>query len=172
MSAALDRLIRDYGGLIRSRLRAMDRALTEADLDDLEQEVHIRLWQQLQRESKLHSPASLIKQLVLSVAVDAARRVQARGGKGSHEALEEWQLSGADDDELVEHAYFRARLQSVEAVLKEFDEDGARAIRLYCAGFTTEEAGRLMDCSEAKARNLTYRGLKVLKDKLQGTDTV
>jgi DNA-directed RNA polymerase specialized sigma24 family protein len=39
-------------------------------------------------------------------------------------------------------------------------------IRLYLAGFTTEEIGKLMAFSEAKARNILYRGLDALKGQL------
>lgn len=155
-------LIRQYSGLIRAKLHEMDRSLSAADLDDLEQEVRIRLWQTLKRERVLDQPASLIRRLVLSVAVDASRRVQARGGKHAHVGLEaQEELPGTAD--LVDMADFQARVEQVEAVLRGFDPDRARVIRLYLAGFTTEEIGRLMAYTEAKARNMLYRGLDALK---------
>lgn len=164
-SAGLDQLIRQYSGLIRAKLHEIDRSLGAADLDDLEQEVHIRLWQTLKRERVLDQPASLIRRLVLSVAVDASRRVQARGGKGTHVALES-QVEPVGTADLIDMADFQSRVAQVEAVLKGFEPDRARVIRLYLAGFTTEEIGKLMAFSEAKARNILYRGLDALKGQL------
>lgn len=161
----LDQLIRQYSGLIRAKLHGTDRSLTPADLDDLEQEVRIRLWQTLKRERVLEQPASLIRRLVLSVAVDASRRVQARGGKHAHVGLEaQEELTGSTD--LVELADFQARIEQVEVVLRGFEADRARVIRLYLAGFTTDEIGRLMAYTEAKARNMLYRGLDALRVQL------
>lgn len=165
-AAGLDQLIRQYSGLIRAKLHEIDRSLSPADLDDLEQEVRIRLWQTLKRERVLDQPASLIRRLVLSVAVDASRRVQARGGKGSHVALESQAEPGGGASDLIERADFQARVEQVEAALKRFEPDRARVIRLHLAGFTTEEIGKLMAFTEAKARNILYRGLDALKGQL------
>jgi DNA-directed RNA polymerase specialized sigma24 family protein len=50
--------------------------------------------------------------------------------------------------------------------LTRLSEDRSRAVRLYLEGMTSQEIADLAGWTEPRARNLTYRGLKDLRDLL------
>ncbi len=166
-----------YGARVRQALRAADPRLPLADLDDLEQEVHIRLWRAFKSEREIRHPASWIKQTVMSVTIDALRRASSRGDHLPKGELEEIDLyapaSSADVNSIGLPATWlesRQALARIEAHLSGVPADTGRVVRLYMAGFSTKEIGRVLDWSEAKARNLLYRSLANLKKACEVSD--
>jgi RNA polymerase sigma-70 factor (ECF subfamily) len=166
MSEALDRelrwLIARYGAFVRVQLRRLRPRAGEAELDDLEQEVRLRLWEALRREKVLQQPASYLQRVVLAVTVDAVRRGKARGSEFEHVELGALDEAAATAPLPIDAA---ARRQLLEQALKLLGPDDPRAqcVGLYAQGFTTEEIGRLLDWTEAKARNVLYRALESLR---------
>lgn len=162
---------------MRQAVRSADPRLPLSDLDDLEQEVHIRLWRALKSEREIRQPASWIKQTVMSVTIDALRRASSRGDHLPKGELEEIDLNApagsADADPIGLPATWlesRQALERIELYLSGVPADTGRVIRLYMAGFSTAEIGRLLDWSEAKARNLLYRSLANLKKAFEVSD--
>jgi RNA polymerase sigma factor (sigma-70 family) len=168
--AEFQRLIERWSGYVRKTLIGLDARRNHADLEEIEQEIRLRLWQTLSRERNWDKPASFIRSVVLSVAIDAARRRQVRGGGAEHvglEHVEPWSTgesidaSGALED--------RTQLLAVLESLQSVDAERAEAIGLYLQGFTTAEIGDLLGWTEAKARNIVYRSLEALR--VQATDS-
>ncbi len=166
-----------YGARVRQALRASDPRLPLSDLDDLEQEVHIRLWRAFKSEREIRQPASWIKQTVMSVTIDALRRASVRGDHLPKGELDEVDLhapaNAVEADPIGLPATWlesRQALERVEAHLSGVPADTGRVVRLYMAGFSTKEIGRLLDWSEAKARNLLYRSLATLKKACEVSD--
>ncbi|MEZ5468946.1 MAG: sigma factor [Lysobacterales bacterium] len=162
--AEFKRLIERWSGFVRKTLVSLDHRRNEADLEEIEQEIRLRLWQTLSRERNWDKPASFIRSVVLSVAIDAARRRQVRGGSAEHvglEHVEPWSTgesidaSGALED--------RTQLLAVLEELQQVDAERAEALGLHLQGFTTAEIGSLMGWTEAKARNIVYRSLEALR---------
>jgi RNA polymerase sigma factor (sigma-70 family) len=58
-------------------------------------------------------------------------------------------------------------MQKVKEALHRLPENRRLAVGLYLEGMTTEEIGNLMEWTEAKARNLAYRGLNDLRRELR-----
>ena len=168
----------EYGQSLRSALRRAGSQLPLSDLDDLEQEVHIRLWRALKSEREIRQPASWIKQTVMSVTIDALRRASSRGDhlpKGELEEIDQYlPASGEQPPDSVgipaQWLESRQALERIEAHLSGVAADTGRVIRLYMAGFSTAEIGRLLDWTEAKARNLLYRSLAELKKACEVSD--
>lgn len=161
------RLIERWSGYVRQTLVTLDGRRNEADLEELEQEIRLRLWQTLSRERIWDKPASFIRSVVLSVAIDAARRRQVRGGDAEHvglEHLEPWSSSGSDGSD---HALDRAELSQLLEALAREDAEKGQAVGLYLQGFTTAEIGDLLGWTEAKARNIVYRALDALRAQAQ-----
>ena len=108
--------------------------------------------------------------MVLSVAIDAARRRQVRGGSSEHvglEHLEPWSSGEAiDPTGAIED---RTQLLAVLETLQRDDPEKAEALGLYLQGFTTMEIGNLLGWTEAKARNIVYRSLDALRTQATGT---
>ena len=58
-------------------------------------------------------------------------------------------------------------IAKIEQALSRLQENRKLAVGLYLKGMSTEEISELLGWSEAKARNLAYRGLKDLRDQLR-----
>lgn len=162
------RLIERWSGYVRQTLLTLDNRRNESDLEELEQEIRLRLWQTLSRERVWDKPASFIRSVVLSVAIDAARRRQVRGGDAEHVGLEyaePWSTGSMDGADSVEN---RAQLVALLETLGRQDAEKAQAVGLYLQGFTTAEIGDLLGWTEAKARNTVYRTLDALRAQVNG----
>ena len=164
--------LRQYGQQLRQSLRRSLPNLPMADLDDLEQEVHIRLWRALGAEREIRQPASWIKQTVMSVTIDALRRAHSRGDQLPREALTVLdETAGGRSAEAAEQdparwSASRQEVECIEQALEAYADDTRRVVRLYLAGFSTLETARLLDWTEAKVRNLLYRTLAELRQRL------
>lgn len=169
--AEFRRLIERWSGYVRKTLYTLDARRSEADLEEIEQEIRLRLWQVLSRERTWDKPASFIRSVVLSVAIDAARRRQVRGGAAEHVGLDHLEPGAAgeafDPTAAIED---RAQLLAVLEGLQRVDPEKAQALGLHLQGFTTLEIGNLLGWTEAKARNIVYRSLDVLRAEAKGPE--
>jgi RNA polymerase sigma factor (sigma-70 family) len=155
-------LIERYAGLMRATLRQIDRKLSEADLQELEQDVRLKLWQALSVEGNFDKPASYVRRIVINVSIDAARKKIVRGNDAEHLDYAELDLADYDHANAME---LRSELSALIKTLTQQAPESADALGLYLKGFTTEEIGALMGWSEAKARNLLYRYLDEIRSK-------
>ncbi|GMU43925.1 MAG: hypothetical protein AMXMBFR25_19110 [Lysobacterales bacterium] len=153
------RLVDRWGGYVRQTLLALDHRRSASELEDIEQEIRLRLWQVLSRERNWDKPASFIRSVVLSVAIDAARRRQARGGDSEHLGLESLDPAAGEAAGVEERTELLAVLEGLQRV----DPEKAEAVGLYLQGFTTQEIGTLLGWTEAKARNIVYRSLDAVR---------
>lgn len=167
--ASLEALVADFAGLVRRV--AWRHRLRDADVDEVMQEVRIRLWRSHgagtgPSEQITAAPASYVYKTAVSAALDLLRRRRARRVA----------LTVPLDDEPGAAAHAPAADAALEA--SELAEQVARAIdaipasrravvRMYLAGHPREEIAELMGWSEAKTRNLLYRGLADLRDRLR-----
>lgn len=173
--AGLEELLRRYDALLRSAVARHCPKGMGIQTSDIEQEARVRLWRALEREKELADPASYIYRIAVTTTIDAVRRVLAR----REERLQE---PGGDDAEpdvarrqLVDDAgnrpdvrMDRRELMSILArALATLAEDRRRAVELHLQGLTVGEIADLLAWSEARARNLVYRGLDDLRRALR-----
>ncbi len=141
--------------------------------EELEQEVRLRLWKTLENEREITDPASFINRVALTAAIDAVRRIKARREEPlNNEAGEERNAAGerADPSPAAspeEVARGRETWRKLKAALTRLPESRKHPVKLHLQGFTSDEIGRLLGFTEAKARNLVYRGLDDLKRELR-----
>jgi RNA polymerase sigma-70 factor (ECF subfamily) len=57
--------------------------------------------------------------------------------------------------------------EQVEVALQAITPSRRPVVRMYLAGYGTTEIGELLGWTEAKARNLVYRGLADLRSRLR-----
>jgi RNA polymerase sigma-70 factor (ECF subfamily) len=166
-SRALETVLNRFAD--RVRRVGLRHGLAGKDVDDLVQEVRVRLWKALQNGEKIEAaPASYIYRTAASAALDLLRRRRARretpvrvsrvtgeailGEAPSHEVL----MDGAELAEQIGEAVGRLA-------------DSRRSVvRMYLAGYGREEIADLLGWTEAKTRNLLYRGLADLRERLTG----
>ena len=165
-SAAIESAVQRWGGLIRRA--ALRHGLAGADLDEVVQDLRIRLWRAIGRPSEKNpaESASYVYRAAMSAALDLLRRrrsgplgrpvdldlvsdiLPARGG------------APADDEDAQAAALGRA----LEKILPE----RRVAVRLHLEGKSRDQIAGFTGWSEARTRNLLYRGLADLKSLLAG----
>jgi RNA polymerase sigma-70 factor (ECF subfamily) len=165
VSPALERVVGRFERSVREVARR--HGLDAAALDEVLQDVRIRLWRALGSGERIEgAPASYVYRTAVSAALDLIRRRRAR----REVALPEAAL-GAAGPLVSGHAAER------EAEANELGEQVWRAldgivasrrpvVRMYLAGYGVEEIARLLGWSEPKTRNLVYRGMAELRVRL------
>ncbi len=144
--------------------------------DDIEQETRIRIWKAMRKGTSIENPATYLYRVAVNTTLDAMRRVRARreetmpdpglgAGSGGEEGVvpELATITKTPED----HAITGNLLTHVRSCMEDLGDNRRRAVGLHLQGFSTREIGELMDWSEAKARNLVYRGVKSLRDRLK-----
>lgn len=160
----------EFGTLLR---RAVARACPRdcgIHVADVEQDVRIRLWRALQNEREITDLASYIYKIAATAVIDAVRRAKARRedpiplAADSGEAAMPVASRDASPEDL---AAGRSMARAVASALSRVATKRRRAVGLYLQGLTTAEIGAVLGWTEAKARNLTYRGLANLRSELK-----
>lgn len=163
-------LLDEYGHVVRRAIQRYAGRGSGLDLDDIEQEVRLRVWRALEQRRHLVQPASYLYRVAVTASLDAWRRLRARREEplpapGSEAPGPGGSAPSPSPERLAES---RQRLEQVQAALAQLAANRRSAVALHLQGFTTTEIGELRGWSEAKARNLVYRGLGELKALLEG----
>lgn len=169
--SALERVVDRFGALLRHTARA--RGLDEADVDELLQDVRVRLWRTQQPDETLDRlNASYIKKVALSAAVDMVRRRQARREESlqavdaAHETPAA--LQAAADDPIARGELARR----FEVALASLARNRRIVVQLHLEGYDRQELVKLTGFTEGKVRNLLYRGMEELRFSLRSTAEV
>jgi DNA-directed RNA polymerase specialized sigma24 family protein len=128
--------------------------------EDVQQEVLIALWRQVESERSIEHPSSYIYRAAVRETVRAVRRERARQSEP---------LDGVEPvQEGSPQSLLAAREQAghVEASLAALLPDRARAVRAHLAGFDVDEIMKLHGWTYQKARNLVARGMADLRESL------
>jgi DNA-directed RNA polymerase specialized sigma24 family protein len=162
--AKLTALVHDYGRLIALAIRRVVGPAGVPEASDIEQQVHIALWQQLRREQSIEYPASYVYKAAIREAVRAVRRYRAR----AEEPLELAPLQMSGPETRADRLTDARRVQdAVGEALGTMAPDRARAVRGHLAGFNVEELMTLYGWTYQRARNLIARGMADLRDELR-----
>jgi RNA polymerase sigma-70 factor (ECF subfamily) len=157
-----------YERTLRAVLARLCPGESQARLDDIRQNARLRLWRSLQSEREIRNPSSYMYRIAVSATLDALRAHKAL----REETLADEALSGGDaaQPSPEEVADRRERVARVGRALASLPERRRRCVALHLQGLTTQEIGDLLGWSEAKARNLLYRGLADLRARLEEDD--
>lgn len=164
LSAALEGVVSRFARMVRSV--GARHGLSEADLDDVLQEVRIRLWRSCPTSEQVEGlGASYVYRTAATAALDLLRRRRARGGN----------LTDSVDDHaerLIANAGAAEELDArdlerqVLTALDTLPLSRRMVVRMYLSGYEREEIAELLGWTEAKTRNLLYRGLADLRASL------
>jgi RNA polymerase sigma-70 factor (ECF subfamily) len=165
VSAALEAVLDRFADRVRSIGRR--HGLEGDDVSDLVQEVRVRLWHALETGEKILAvPPSYVHRTAVTAALDVLRRRRARRetpvrmSRPSGEGI----LGEAPsvDDRLGSSELEDQIARSLEGI----PESRRPVVRMYLAGYGREEIAGLLGWTEAKTRNLLYRGLADLRERL------
>jgi RNA polymerase sigma-70 factor (ECF subfamily) len=134
------------------------------------QEVRIRLWRARGTSEQIgETNTSYVYRTASSAALDVLRRRRARQAD-RHEAIDDGGVAviaapAPGPHEQLEGSELAGRVsRAIEAI----PASRRPAVRMHLAGYPREEIAQLMGWSEAKTRNLIYRGLADLRERLAG----
>jgi RNA polymerase sigma-70 factor (ECF subfamily) len=163
-SSALDTVVTRFARLVRSV--AVAHGLFETDLDEVVQDVRIRLWRARDAERISDTSSSYVYHTARSAALDLVRRRRISravpvGVDGS--ALERVAEPTARPDRAAEEAELaEVVFQEVGALI-----DSRRVpVRMHLLGYEAHEIAVRLGWSGAKTRNLLSRGMADLRARL------
>lgn len=162
LSPALEATLRRFADQVRRT--ALGFGLAGDDVDELEQEIRLRLWKSLGTGEKIgRAPASYVRQVARSAAIDLFRRRRARREDPLPDEPQRGTMTAPTADQHLASGEFSAALaRALEGLVT--SRQGV--VRMHLAGYPREEIADLMGWSEAKTRNLLYRGLEDLRERL------
>jgi RNA polymerase sigma-70 factor (ECF subfamily) len=170
LSPALERTLGNFTGVVRRV--AWRYHLSGSDVDELLQEVRIRLWrahgdQEGAGETITSIPASYLHRTALSAAIDLLRRRRARRSDRMV-TIEDDDQRGMPEVPGPDQDFAESELaEQVERAIETIHPSRRPAVRMHLLGHSREEIARVMGWTQAKARNLIYRGLADLRERLE-----
>lgn len=160
-SEALESVVARYGRMVKSV--GFRHGLSEADVDEVMQEVRIRLWRSKKTSGKIRgAPTSYVYRTAHSAALDLLRRRRARRDspmEGGQNGLELSDPHPRPD----EHAERAEQREQLSQAVENLSDTRRPVVRMYLAGYSRQEIAEFFEWSEAKTRNLLYRGLDDLR---------
>jgi RNA polymerase sigma-70 factor (ECF subfamily) len=167
----LDRVSSSIEALI-ARFRTMvcsvgaRRGLIEADLDEVLQDVRIRLWHAGEGGKTLEElGSSYLYHLATTAALDLLRRRRARRADDIEDIRERTELT-TDDASPHEAMEARELASQIEAAIDTLSSDRRVSVRLHLTGYDRADIARMLGWTDARTRNLLYRGLDDLRRQL------
>ena len=169
---AIDRVLLRFGGLMRRAARA--RGLREHDVDEVLQDIRIRLWKTRASDENLDAlGASYLHKVAMSAVIDflrrrVARREDALDSVTAHDAVPvPLQVAPVDSTASSDLA------RRLDAALGSMVQNRRLVVQLHLEGYERHEIAGMTGWTEPKVRNLLYRGLDDLRALLRadGGDT-
>lgn len=164
LSPALEAVLTRYSGMVRGV--GWRHRLSDADVDEVMQQVRIRLWHARSDSEQIsQSPASYIYRTAVSAALDLMRRRRAQRTDVTI-SLDEPDAALPSRRDPHHELEYSELSQQVASAIDEIPASRRPVVRMYLAGHPREEIADLLGWSEAKTRNLLYRGLADLRARL------
>jgi RNA polymerase sigma-70 factor (ECF subfamily) len=165
LSAALEATIERFQRMIVAIGRR--HGLPESDVDEVVQEVRIRLWHARGEPAALEElGSSYVHKVAVSAALDMLRRRRyARTGVEAVIELPQTLASGSSGPagDVISHDLEEQVFLAVDRL-----PDARRAVvRMYLAGYHRGEIGAALGWNEVRVRNLLHRGLTELRSILR-----
>lgn len=170
----LGEILEQYGPWLKQTVRRLCPRDMGISPEEIEQEVRVRLWKSLESGRIVEFPPSYLHRIASTVTIDAMRSVRSRrrhlvspevgDENGDSEGTLERQPAPGPSPE--RQAKRRQLLAEAQRVMSDLPESRRRAVGLYLQGFKIQEIAALAGWTEPKARNLLYRGLASLRERL------
>lgn len=141
---------------------AHDRGLHQEDLDELLQELRVRFWR-ARKDGLRDLSAGYVRRTAISAALDIIRRRRVDRNVSLDEdqaGAQPLTARAAGPAELLDQSELAQR---VALAVDGLAPPRRAAVRLYLDGYRREEIAELLHWSDARTRNLLYRGLADLR---------
>jgi RNA polymerase sigma factor (sigma-70 family) len=166
LSLAVEAVVSRFGAMVRQVGRRY--RLEESDLDEVMQEVRIRLWRAQRTSEQIGDVStSYVYRTASSAALDLIRRRRSRRSE-HHQPVDEGAGAAIAERGPSPHGELEGSelAEQVAAAIETIPASRRPVVRMHLAGYPREEIADLMGWTEGKTRNLLYRGLADLRDRL------
>ena len=160
LSPQLEQVVAGYSAMVHAIGRRW--GLDSSDLEEVMQDVRIRLWKALGSGERIgRVNTSYVYQAAMSAVCDLVR---SRRSQRTH--------SGDDDRDAERTAVIpgpdagferRELAREIGRALEQLNPAQRPVVRMYLAGYPQGEIEKLLGWTEAKTRNVLYRGLAQLR---------
>jgi len=166
LSLTVEAVLKRFGAMVRQVGRRY--RLDEADVDEVMQEVRIRLWRAQRTSEQIGEVStSYVYRTASSAALDVIRKRRSRRAE-HHRSLDDGAAIIAEPAPDPHGALEGSELaQQVARALDTIPASRRPVVKMYLTGHPREEIAELMGWTEGKTRNLLYRGLADLRERLQ-----
>jgi len=162
LSPALEEVVTRYAEMVRGVGRR--HGLSEADIDELLQDVRVRLWRaQSDSEGVSAVTAAYVYRAAANAALDLIRRRRRK-----RESVRDLQRPSQETllpetpgpDDAIEDSELAERIMRA---VDRLAESRRLVVRMYLSGLAREEISAALGWTDGKTRNLLYRGLGDLR---------
>lgn len=159
----IEQLVRKFSRLVRAVAAKVGGSAGRQIADDVEQQVFLNLWRQLEREQSIDNHASYIYRCAVRETV----RLLSREGREQANDEEAAAAAGDPAPSPAERLASSERAAAIADALKALAIDRRRAAQAYLAGFSVQETMAMYGWTYQRARNLSTRGMAELRDELR-----
>ncbi len=165
--AVIDRFSLLIKKVIQGHLHRSD----DIDLEDIEQEVRLKIWTFLKKGNNVRNLPSYIKKVAYSTTIDELRKMMKQRPSGDAEklirffagaALPSGQARDHSPEAGIEDSEAR---EKILALVDSLSENRKKVLRLYLTGLSIDEICASLNWERPKVRHLFYRGIDDLKEK-------
>jgi RNA polymerase sigma-70 factor (ECF subfamily) len=163
-SAAIERVLAKFREVALKAGSA--HGVAPSEIDEVLQDVRIRMWRALSTggAAKLETlTRSYVYRAATSAALDLLRRRRARREHLTDSLVPDERSPASAFAAPDQSVLSREMLEGVAGAMVELQPNRRVAVRLHLMGYDREEIADLLHWSEAKTRNLLYRGLEDLR---------
>jgi RNA polymerase sigma factor (sigma-70 family) len=158
----LKQILARFSGFIRAIILGFHPDRYGVDVEDVLQDVEIKLWKLLHNEKKIDNYSSYIKKIVETSVIDQFRKFKREEGIYLHEIGRQVRESAMGGP--YEAPYIELDLKDlVGKAVGGLIESRRKVVQLYLLNMSIEEISLYFHWSRDKTRNLLYRGLHDLK---------
>jgi RNA polymerase sigma factor (sigma-70 family) len=168
MAGEIENRITEFSKLIKSIIVKLSPGIDPTDLDDIEQEIMIKIWKELiKSEKRINNLGSYIWKVSYTTACKMLKdlskpKIIPLNDTHSNQHLYKRKPAdpmGQPDYQLEQKELHEILFRSVESLKKSRRE----VVKLYFLGMNRNEIADFFGWSKDKVRNLLYRGLDDLK---------
>jgi len=164
-------VIESFSLLIKLVIQKNLHRSDDVDLEDIEQEVRLRIWTFLKKGKNVQNLPSYIKKVAYSTTIDELRKMMKQRPSAEPESLRRMFMGAAllagsakdfSPEAGVEDSEAR---ETILALIDSLSENRKKVLQLYLAGLSIDEICTSLHLEKPKVRHLFYRGIDDLKEK-------
>lgn len=163
-------VIEQFSLLIRQVIQKNLYRSDGIDLEDVEQEVRVKIWTFLKKGKKVDNLPSYIKRVAYSKTIDELRKAMKQRPSSEPESLRRV-FTGADQIAAPPRDFFPEDLldesetrETVRRMVDSLSENRRKVLSLFLTGQTIEEIASSLNWERTKVRHLFYRGVEDLRE--------